>query len=183
MTDPTKTGGLSRSLAIAAIAAVCHAANRAYQEEIGEQPSPPWHSAPEWQRESAIAGVTATLDGSASTPEEQHETWCAQKFADGWVYGAEKDAVTKTHPCLVPYDELPEEQRAKDRVFRAIVVALAPAALEAQLAAIESAQRPFTDPLAVEVREPTPHERQQRAQSFGPKVQPADVTTSPDETT
>ena len=43
------------------------------------------------------------------------------KIADGWVYGKIKDAELKTHPCCVPYEQLPVEQRAKDYIFRAIV--------------------------------------------------------------
>jgi hypothetical protein len=112
-------------LGIDSIARVCHAANRELQI-IAEDPavSPPWDEAPDWQRESARAGVRAMFDGTATTPEEQHETWCAQKVADGWTYGETKDANAKTHPCLVPYAELPPIQRAKDALFRAIVSAL-----------------------------------------------------------
>jgi hypothetical protein len=41
------------------------------------------------------------------------------------VYGEVKDAVAKTHPCMVPYDDLPEFQRKKDALFLAIVRVLA----------------------------------------------------------
>ena len=47
--------------------------------------------------------------------------------ADGWVYGAEKNAELKTHPCLVPYGDLPVEQRVKDELFTAIVKAVSEA--------------------------------------------------------
>jgi hypothetical protein len=50
--------------------------------------------------------------------------WCAQKENDGWVYGPQKDAVAKTHPCLVPYEQLSADQRKKDRLFFAIVPAV-----------------------------------------------------------
>jgi len=53
-----------------------------------------------------------------------HESWCDFKRADGWVFGEVKDAGAKTHPCLVPYAELPEEQKIKDHLFSAIVTAL-----------------------------------------------------------
>lgn len=112
------------SLSVALIAACCHEVNRVVQRAAGEEPSPPWPDAPDWQRDSAIAGVHAVLDGRATSPEEQHELWCAHKRADGWVYGPVKDAEAKTHPCLVPYDELPAIQRAKDETFRAIVLTL-----------------------------------------------------------
>lgn len=38
--------------------------------------------------------------------------------ADGWKYGPNKDFERKEHPCLVPYNELPEIQQRKDAVFR-----------------------------------------------------------------
>lgn len=47
-----------------------------------------------------------------------------EKIEDGWVYGDEKDTEKKTHPCLVPYEELPEFQKKKDALFQAIVDAL-----------------------------------------------------------
>lgn len=105
------------------IARVCHEANRAIQIATDDpKVSPSWDDAPEWQRDSAIEGVQKAIDGA--THEELHESWCEFKVSDGWVYGAEKDEVSKTHPCLVPYDELPAEQKSKDAVFSAIVGAL-----------------------------------------------------------
>ena len=47
-----------------------------------------------------------------------------QKEADGWKYGEVKDADKKEHPCMIPYEELPVEQRAKDYIFKQIVNSL-----------------------------------------------------------
>jgi len=106
-----------------AIARVCHEANRALQVEAGDPAvSPSWDEAPEWQRASAIEGVAAAQAGA--TEQGLHQSWCDSKVQDGWTYGPVKDAEAKTHPCLVPYDELPEDQRRKDAVFGAIVGAL-----------------------------------------------------------
>jgi hypothetical protein len=104
------------------IARVCHEANRAWCEANGDDSQKPWDEADEWQRESARKGVEVALAGSTS--ESQHQAWCQQKYDDGWRYGEAKDAEKKTHPCLVPYDELPEEQQRKDTLFRAVVFAL-----------------------------------------------------------
>jgi hypothetical protein len=104
------------------IAHVCHEANRALQYQGGDLVSLPWADAPAWQRDSAVEGVAKAIDGAG--PEELHESWCAFKRADGWVYGPIKDADAKTHPCLVAYAELPERQKTKDHVFGAIVGAL-----------------------------------------------------------
>ncbi|PZG20641.1 hypothetical protein C1J01_08915 [Nonomuraea aridisoli] len=105
------------------VARICHEANRAVQALTNDPaPSPAWEDAPEWQRESAVAGVETARSGA--TPEQLHESWRAHKEADGWTYGDVKDADAKTHPCLVPYGELPAEQRAKDAIFHAIVRAV-----------------------------------------------------------
>lgn len=108
---------------IGAIARVCHDANRAWQIATDDPAvSPLWDDAPEWQRASAIQGVRKSLDGA--TAEQLHQDWCSFKTDDGWVYGPVKDETAKTHPCLVPYGELPDEQRRKDALFAAIVAAL-----------------------------------------------------------
>lgn len=44
-----------------------------------------------------------------------HDIWSAGRMADGWTYGEERDDARKTHPCLVPYEELPESEKAYDR--------------------------------------------------------------------
>lgn len=108
------------------IASICHAANRAYALGTGEDPAkvyPEWLEAPEEIRESARVGVRAALDGA--TPEALHESWMATKEADGWTFGAVRDNSAKRHPCMVPYCDLPDEQRRKDALFQAIVKALA----------------------------------------------------------
>jgi hypothetical protein len=105
------------------IAHVCHEANRAWQLGTGDPvPSSAWEEAPLWQRESAVEGVRQAMAGAG--PEALHEAWCQHKVAAGWRHGPVKDPVLKLHPCLVPYAELPQEQRAKDALFAAIVAAL-----------------------------------------------------------
>jgi hypothetical protein len=108
----------------AEIAAICHEANRAYSQILGDDPQVPWKDAPRWMQARIIRGVELVLRHPEMTPEALHAAWCQDRQADGWVYGATKDEVAKTHPCLVPYDQLPEGQRRKDRLFGAIVRAL-----------------------------------------------------------
>lgn len=103
------------------IARTCHEANRAYCAALGDLSQPSWEEAPQWQKDSAVAGVRFHIANPGAGPEASHESWLAQKEADGWVYGEEKDAEAKTHPCMVPFAELPQEQQAKDYIFRAIV--------------------------------------------------------------
>jgi hypothetical protein len=49
----------------------------------------------------------------------------AQKLAEGWKLGPVKNPEAKEHPCLVPFDDLPVEQKVKDYLFRGVVRALA----------------------------------------------------------
>lgn len=44
-----------------------------------------------------------------------HEVWAATRIAQGWSYGPERDDKNRHHPCLVPYEELPEEEKTYDR--------------------------------------------------------------------
>jgi hypothetical protein len=54
-----------------------------------------------------------------------HEVWARQRLADGWRYGPHRDDARKEHPCLIPYDELPESERDYDRtVTRQVIMAL-----------------------------------------------------------
>ena len=69
-------------------------------------------------------GVRFAIDHPDAPDSAEHDAWMADKIADGWRYGEIKDAEAKTHPCLVPFDQLPREQQAKDALFRAVVKAL-----------------------------------------------------------
>jgi len=103
------------------IARVAHECNRAYSQTLGDDSHLPWEDAPEWQQSSALKGVEGILAGDIGRPQQAHESWLAEKAATGWVYGAVKDPVAKTHPCMVPYQQLPPAQRVKDSLFFAIV--------------------------------------------------------------
>ena len=47
--------------------------------------------------------------------ENVHEVWSQGRMDDGWSYGETRDDAKKKHPCLVPYEELPEEEKEYDR--------------------------------------------------------------------
>lgn len=107
------------------IARACHEVNKAYCEALGDTSQPSWEDAPEWQRDSAINGVVFHLENPDAGPDESHKNWVAEKLADGWRRGDEKDPERKLHPCMVPFVDLPVEQRAKDFIFRTLVHVLA----------------------------------------------------------
>jgi len=102
------------------IARLAHEANAGLCRAFGDDSQPSWEDAPAWQQDSARNGVIFAIDNPDADPEASHECWMAEKRAEGWVYGEVKNATIKTHPCFVPYGDLPPEQRAKDHVFQAI---------------------------------------------------------------
>lgn len=113
---------------VQAVAKICHEANKAYCEGIGDSSQPTWDQAPEWQKASAENGVRFHLEGlengDTPSPSASHESWLKQKTEEGWKYGEVKDSDKKEHPCFTAYENLPKEQRAKDYIFAAIVEAL-----------------------------------------------------------
>jgi hypothetical protein len=47
--------------------------------------------------------------------ENTHEVWAKQRLSEGWKYGVERNDKQKEHPCLVPYQDLPEHEKEYDR--------------------------------------------------------------------
>ena len=52
---------------------------------------------------------------------EEHLRWNAFHYVNGWTYGSgadgKKEVKKKLHPCLVPYDELSQDEKDKDMLF------------------------------------------------------------------
>lgn len=111
------------ALSVEEVAALCHEANRSYCLSIGDTSQPSWDEAPEWQKKSARIGVIKHLENTGMTAEQSHESWLEEKRADGWSYGPKKDPHNKRHPCFLPYAQLPEDQRIKDHIFKAVITA------------------------------------------------------------
>lgn len=98
------------------IARICHEVNRGLCEALGDDSQERWEYAPKWQIDSAINGVHHVEHGR-DEPQQSHEGWMKEKLENGWRYGEVKDEDAKTHPCLVPFDDLPVEQQLKDHLF------------------------------------------------------------------
>lgn len=114
---------MDRARAIAVIAQAVHESIRAYQAALGQCVSPPWGEAGEMQQWSRDAVEFALGD---PTPEAQHEEWSSAKRRDGWTFGPTQDSARKTHPRLVPFDQLPESEKTKEAIIIGVVKALAP---------------------------------------------------------
>jgi len=71
-----------------------------------------------------MTGVAFRIGNPTAGHDAQHNSWMKEKVEAGWVYGETKDAGAKTHPCIVPFDQLPKFQQQKDSLFCAIVDSL-----------------------------------------------------------
>lgn len=107
----------SDELLLEAAARVAHEVNRAYCLTLGDESQAPWEATPEILKDSVRSGVKMVLKEPWRTPEESHNSWMTYKLKEGWRYGPEKDLSAKEHPCLLPYSELPPEQKMKDENF------------------------------------------------------------------
>lgn len=47
--------------------------------------------------------------------ENAHDIWAQLRIKDGWTYGDKRNDELKNHPCLIPYEELPESEKEYDR--------------------------------------------------------------------
>jgi len=91
---------------------------------LGDDSQVSWEEAPEWLKNSVLDGVLLRLNNPELLVSAQHDSWREKKVRDGWIFGEVKDAEKKTHPCLVDFCDLPEEQKAKDFLFKDVVLGL-----------------------------------------------------------
>lgn len=93
------------------IAAIKHIGWIYYQITAGQ----PYNEvANEDQTKSLIDGIQYADAHTDMTPEQNHENWMKTKISQGWTYGPIKDFKKKTHPDLIPFDQLPEIEKGKD---------------------------------------------------------------------
>ncbi len=73
----------------------------------------------ESQRQRRILAMKDCADGN-TTDAERHESWMAMHVEAGWKYGEEFNPQLKTHPNIMPWDELPATTRSKARIFASV---------------------------------------------------------------
>lgn len=59
--------------------------------------------------DDTLTGLTELLAKNA------HDNWALERIRQGWTYGRTRDDGKKEHPCLIPYEDLPEEEKVYDR--------------------------------------------------------------------
>lgn len=57
-------------------------------------------------------GLTALVEQMA---RNVHEVWAQSRISQGWAWGPQRDDALKTHPDLVPYEDLTEVEKQYDR--------------------------------------------------------------------
>lgn len=93
------------------MALVMHAGWVGYQIGVGQT----YNVEPtDGQMKSLFDAIEHRRGAGELTPEGEHENWMRFKLADGWKYGPAKDEAAKTHPDLLPWNQLPEVEQRKD---------------------------------------------------------------------
>jgi RyR domain len=105
------------------VAQIAHYAIRGLQSVQNDPgPAEPWAVLSPDARASVIAGVRAARSGAS--PRGLHDAWIEHRRLEGWIPGEIKDPVLRTHPNLVPWEELSPAEQDKDVLFLMVVTAL-----------------------------------------------------------
>jgi RyR domain len=99
---------------------LCHEVNRAYRGCISEPPGPMWEDLTLEEQLTTKRGVNFVANNIEITGKDMHDSWLEDKTNQGWRYGPVKSVIHKTHPNMVPYDQLHQTQQAKDGIFLTI---------------------------------------------------------------
>jgi hypothetical protein len=102
------------------IAETCHESIRQWHHRHLDFTQIEWSKAPKWQIDSAIDGANFRFSNPTTSLCCHHNYWVVEMIADGWVYGKCIDEIAKTHPCLVRFEDLPQFQKDKYRIFRGV---------------------------------------------------------------
>jgi hypothetical protein len=68
----------------------------------------------------------------------EHERWMAWRVLTGWQWGSPRNNAAKLHPDIVPYEQLAETTKEKDR----IIVRAIPELLRAGRLRVRRTQKP-----------------------------------------
>ena len=103
------------------IAELCHTMNKIFCETIGDESHAEWQDTSIVIRESAISGVKYKLKNPQATSRQMHSNWSNDKVSAGYRYGDKKCDIAKTHPNLVEYSKLSNNEKYKDKLFMDVV--------------------------------------------------------------
>jgi hypothetical protein len=103
-------------MTITQIAETVHEIQRVFCASIGET-LPTWENAIDMQATTINGVLDLIYEGPKAGAGFSHEKWMEKKIAEGWVYGEVRDWENKTHPSLIPFEELPLNEKTKDHLF------------------------------------------------------------------
>jgi hypothetical protein len=108
------------------IARICHEAIVAYRKSLGDNSQKSWDKAGKDEKEGITKSVTLHLVNVDAWPAENHNAWLKERIDNGWVFGEVEDEGKKTHPHIVPYEQLPIDQQIRECLLRGITQSLIP---------------------------------------------------------
>lgn len=106
------------------IVQVAYEINKAFCESLGDFSNKPWLEVSEEVLKSNSMLVAVVLKHPEITPEDIHNVWSLSRLTSGWTLGEEKDTIKKTHPSLKDFKDLSETERAKDFIFKQVVLSI-----------------------------------------------------------
>ena len=65
---------------------------------------------------SLMTGTKYVLENPATTAEENHNIWMEAKKNQGYTYGEVIDIEKKTHPSMIPFENLSDVEKRKDEM-------------------------------------------------------------------
>ncbi len=92
-----------------------HEANRAFADAIGERLADLGAELVPLRGPPAQTSELFSKDRVAELAEIEHDRWCREKRAHGFRHGETTDRERKIHASLVPFDQLPDDEKRKDR--------------------------------------------------------------------
>lgn len=104
----------ARALTIERIARVVYGVNQTYNKILGKE-SRDWAES----KQGFMLGTAVAINGTSE--QMLHEAWLGFMKDAGWKHGDKKDSGAKTHPNMVPFEELSAEERSKNLLTRVIV--------------------------------------------------------------
>jgi hypothetical protein len=104
------------------LARLIYEATRIEAEWSGRIVPETWEQRDEKFRSQFVGIVSKYINAERlPTPEQAHNSWMESYLEMGWRHGEKRDPVAKTHPDLVPFDELPRDEKDKDAIFLAFI--------------------------------------------------------------
>ncbi len=93
-----------------------HEGHRIYRQLMGDLSHKPWDEIDVVHRQPVYVAVIGIVE-SDDDAVRSHERWVQNLTATGWTKGEKKDGERKTHPNLVPWEDLPNEVQELNKMF------------------------------------------------------------------